>query len=504
MTFEDLWKLTRRYWLLLTASLLVGVALAGGYMLTRTPVYTATTVAYVVPIDSGNSEASTGSAYSGSLLAQQKAKAWVPLITSTGTAKATIDSLKLDMSPEALAGRITAELADDTPSITVGASADSPRAAQRIADGVVTSAAAEARALEGKQAGVEIKPIQNADLPTAPSSPRPERILPVGGIIGLLVGYFVAFMRMRRDTRVRTPEDVEVHARTSVLAVVPETKDLAAQDRQVRGDANFATREALRQLRTNLRFVDVDHSPRTIVVTSARMSEGKSTIAANLARVLAASGQKVLLIDADLRRPTVAEVFDIDSDVGLSQVLAGSVRFEDAHQVLAPNLIALSAGQIPPNPSELLGSDRMHQLLKAVREDYMVVLDAPPLLPVTDAALLTAHADGALLVVSAANTRQEHLERAVENLERVGGRVLGAVLNQVNTKRINRIVYGDAQYGHGQYGTYGEYGDYVSHKPDPAGEGLQPGRPEDPTPGGSGGEYLRHGERSRFRRTRQR
>ncbi|YAL84092.1 polysaccharide biosynthesis tyrosine autokinase [Dermacoccaceae bacterium W4C1] len=458
MTLEDVWKLTRRYWVLLMLGMLLGTALAGVYVLTRTPVYTATTQAYVAPVSSGSDQDnSTGSAYSGTLLAQQKAKAWVPLITSTGTAQTVIKNLGLSESPQSLAAGITAELAEDTSSITVSATADTPVKAQRIANEIVTATASEARRLEGNSSGVEVKAIQNAQLPDKPSSPRPERILPIGAFAGLVIGYLIALVRLRQDTRVRTPDDVERNVGASVLAVMPTTKDLSSKNRTARGGQNFAAREALRQLRTNLRFVDIDHTPRTIVVTSARMGEGKSTVAANLARVLAESGQPVVLVDADLRRPTVSNIFDVDGSVGLTQVLAGTVSVTEALQETAKNLRVLSAGQIPPNPSELLGSERMHQLLLALRENYMVILDAPPLLPVTDAALLTARADGALLVIASTDTREEHLKRAVNNLERVGGRILGAVLNRVNTSKLNRIVYGEDQYGHGAYGGYGEY-----------------------------------------------
>ncbi|NOJ99423.1 CpsD/CapB family tyrosine-protein kinase, partial [Corallococcus coralloides] len=158
-------------------------------------------------------------------------------------------------------------------------------------------------------------------------------------------------------------------------------------------------REALRKLRTNLRFVDVDNPPRSIVITSSAPAEGKSVVSANLARVIAGTGQPTLLIDADLRRPQVAKEFGIDGGVGLSQLLAGAVSLDDViHEVPGSLLSVLPAGQIPPNPSELLGSRRMQDMIRELGRHYFVVIDAPPVLAVTDAQLLTRHADGAVLV----------------------------------------------------------------------------------------------------------
>ncbi|WP_018156644.1 polysaccharide biosynthesis tyrosine autokinase [Demetria terragena] len=455
MTLEDLWKIVRRYWTLILISVVVCTALSAVYVWTRTPVYTANATAVVVVGDS-DQQGGSGAAYSNSLLAQVKAKGYVDLVNSTGVAERVVKDLKLQDSPNELAATLTAELTPDTPNIKVTATSDEPERAQEIANSVVRSTAAEAKSLEGKSSTVTIKLVSDADLPTRPSSPRPERILPFGALLGVLLGLGVAIVRRRQDTRLRAPEDVEAQIGASVLAVVPETKALAGGARQAAGEDSFQSREALRQLRTNLRFVDVDHRPRSIVVSSARMGEGKSTTSVNLARVLAESGENVMLVDADLRRPSVAGIFDLDASVGLTQVLAGTATLADAVQLAEHrNLSILTAGQIPPNPSELLGSHRMESLLDQLTETYLVILDAPPLLPVTDAALLTASADGALIVVRAGETREEQVARAVQNIRNVGGKVLGAVLNRVNTKRLNRIVYGESQYGYGAYGTYG-------------------------------------------------
>lgn len=453
VTLEDLWKLTRRYWVLLLACTCIGLALAAGFTWTRQAQYTASSKAFVVGISDGNT---SGSAYSAGIVAQQKAAAWESVVTSQKVAERVIDKLHLQETPTELAQTITAKAPEDMPVITVTATAKTPQDAQNIANAVVDATAAEVKKLE-PNSGAKIKSIVNAQLPTAPSYPRPERILPIGAIAGLLIGYLLSLIRHRQDTRIRSGDDVEEHLGASVLGVIPDSKAIGSSNRSpARVNSEFQTREALRQLRTNLRFVDVDHDPRSIVITSARMGEGKSTVSSSLAWVLADSGDPVVLIDADLRRPRMADVFDLDGSVGLTQVLAGTVSLADALQPTdKAGLYVLTAGQVPPNPSELLGSQRMHQLIDKLRETHRIILDAPPLLPVTDAALLTASADGAVVVVAASDTREEHIKHAAANLSAVGGRVLGAVLNRVNTKRFNRIVYGETQYGYGAYGTYG-------------------------------------------------
>jgi capsular exopolysaccharide synthesis family protein len=213
--------------------------------------------------------------------------------------------------------------------------------------------------------------------------------------------------------------------------------------------------EAFRHLRTNLRFVDVDKPPRSIVVTSANPNEGKSTVSANLARMTAAAGQPTVLIDADLRKPSIASTFDLDPTVGLTQVLAGDVALGDVLQdTRTPNLQIITAGRLPPTPSELLGSQRMHSLLEQLTEEVLVIVDAPPLLPVTDAGLLAATSDGALLVVAVGRTRVEQVELSIKIFNQVGGRLYGAVLNMAPSRGLGAVVYG---YGNGSFETgYGE------------------------------------------------
>ena len=290
-------------------------------------------------------------------------------------------------------------------------------------------------------------PGEEALLPGAPSSPDYQRNLLLGAVAGLVLGYALALLRRSVDRKVRNVGHVEEAGVGSVVGIVPVADPLSKANRGV-GEDLGVTAEAFRQLRTNLRFVDVDNPPRSIVVTSANAGEGKSTVSANLARMMAAAGQPTLLIDADLRRPSLATTFDLDPAVGLTQVLVGDLAIEDVLQeTRTPNLQVITAGRIPPNPSELLGSQRMHALVEELTKEFMVILDAPPLLPVTDAGLLTVTCDGALLVVAVGKTYVEQVELCGKVLGRVGGRLLGCVLNLAPSRGLGAVVYG---YGGGK------------------------------------------------------
>jgi capsular exopolysaccharide synthesis family protein len=182
--------------------------------------------------------------------------------------------------------------------------------------------------------------------------------------------------------------------------------------------------------------MDVDHPPQAIVITSPRQGDGKSTTAVNLAAAIALSGRKVTLIDADLRRPTLATLLGLDDSVGLTDVLASRLGLADVvqHHPEIVGLSVLTTGNQPPNPSELLGSKAMRSLIASLAKKGMVVIDAPPLLPVTDAAILGHAADGALLTVSAGSTLDHELQAALGHLEHAQAKVLGVVLNRVSRK----------------------------------------------------------------------
>lgn len=498
MTIEDFLRLLLRNLLLLVAGLVLGAAAGYGLSFTQSTTYSASALGYVSASAQSDENGDPIQQASGNMQFQySKAQSYLPLFNTRAVGQRIVDELGLEASPDEVAGSLQTTLDPNAPIITVEAVAPTAEEASAIANAAVEATAAEARSLESggnenAAVGVQLTNYQNAVVPSAPVSPDREKFLIVGAAFGLLVALGLAWLRDRNDSRLRTADDVTDVVGLPTLGALPDAKELSRNKKGMLPEpTSFPTREALRKLRTNLRYIDVDNPPRSIVVTSSAPGEGKSTVAANLARVMARAGQPTLLIDADLRRPMIAQQFSVDGEVGLSQLLAASVSLEDvAEPTAVPLLTLLPAGQIPPNPSELLGSRRMQELIEELSRQYFVIIDAPPVLAVTDAQLLTRHADGAILVAVPGQTRTAAMQKAVEAIRAVNGTVYGAVLNRASTGRLNRLAYGDAVYGYSAYGKYGygALGGYDGSVVVPDAEEVdveQAGGPAEPGPAGT-------------------
>ncbi len=458
MTFGDFVRLSRAYvWVLIGCTILGALLMMA--KTTREPVLYSATASGLVRV--GNAT-TAGEEQGNASLAEDKAGLYAFLVSKTPVAERVVEDLGLDVPPSAIAGRFSASVDSSVNALTVQAIGSTPEEARDLANAVVDAVVVVAQEIETGEANpkepslVRIVPLEEAQLPGAPFTPDYRRAAMKGAAGGLGLAYALLIGRRLVDRRVRSVKHVEEATGSAVLGIIPKDDALDRPNRGVRGDLGRSA-EAFRQLRTNLRFVDVDNEPRRIVVTSALAGEGKSTVSANMARLLAQTGTPVLLIDADLRRPMLASTFEIDGTVGLTQALAGDV---DIREVVVgsglSNLSLLPAGRIPPNPSELLGSLRMKQFIDDLSRDYFVILDAPPLLPVTDAGLLSAFCDGALLVQAAGKTQIEHSQQCRRILDQVGSRLLGVVLNKAPVKGASAIAYG----GYGGYAGYGSYGAY--------------------------------------------
>jgi succinoglycan biosynthesis transport protein ExoP len=460
MTFGEFVRLSRTYvWVLIGCTILGALLMLA--KTTQDPVLYAATSSGLVRV--GNPQSPSEEQANGSL-AEDKANLYAYLVKTTPVAEEVVKELELDVPPSAIAGRFSAVVNSDVNAIEVTAVGTTPLEAQRLANAVVSAVVVAAQQVEtgqttsSKAPFTRIEQVDEAQLPSSPFTPDYRDAAMKGAIAGLALAYAFVITRRLVDRRIRSTKHVEEATGSSVLGTIPKEDALNHVNRGVRGDLGRAA-ESFRQLRTNLRFVDVDNEPRKIVVTSALAGEGKSTVSANIARLVAQAGTPVLLIDADLRRPMIATTFDIDGTVGLTQALAGDVDVSDVIvESGIPNLSLLAAGRIPPNPSELLGSLRMTQLVDDLSKDYLVILDAPPLLPVTDAGLLSAFCDGALLVQAAGKTQIEQSQQCRRILDQVGGRLLGVVLNKAPVKGATAMAYG----GYGGYGGYG----YTSREAD--------------------------------------
>jgi capsular exopolysaccharide synthesis family protein len=287
--------------------------------------------------------------------------------------------------------------------------------------------------------GATVTVVSAAARPTAPFRPQVVRTTLLAVAVGSLLAVGVAFLIEYLDDTVKIPQDLQPMGLT-VLAMVQRVnqdgRNSMPQLYAVNQPKSLAA-EAYRTLRTNLQFSSLDRPLRSLVVTSAVATEGKTTTAANLAVVMAQAGKRVVLVDGDLRRPSAHRLFDLSNESGLTTALVEDLDalggFLQATEV--ENLRVLAAGPVPPNPQELLGSQRMQDLLHKLEEEAdVIVLDTPPILVVADASVLSARTDGVLVVVNTGRTRRAAVQQAVDGLGQVGAQLLGCVLNMVSTR----------------------------------------------------------------------
>jgi capsular exopolysaccharide synthesis family protein len=281
-----------------------------------------------------------------------------------------------------------------------------------------------------------------ASHPGSPSSPKPFLDIALGLLLGLLVGIGVAVGRDILDNRVKSVEDLGKAAAAPVMGIVVDDPSASRHPIATRAGTRNQRAENFRQLRANLQFANVDEHPRIIAITSSIPSEGKTMVAMNLASTLAEAGFTVCLVDADLRRPTIAKSMGLPSSVGLTSVLINQIDLIEALQSAGTNLYVLSSGPTPPNPSEVLASSYVRDVVRGLLDkvDY-VILDTAPLLPVADGSEVAALADGTLLVARHKVTTDPQVKRAAASLARVDAKLVGVVLNRVPGKRNSDYAY---------------------------------------------------------------
>jgi len=303
--------------------------------------------------------------------------------------------------------------------------------------------------------GATVRVVDVAPLPSFAVAPNRQRAILMAMLVGLALGVAIAIGLDRLDDSVKSPDELPTRFQLPVLGQIPAIRVSEKQgssniplSRLVSHvDPRSVVAEAYRSLRTNIAFARAQSRARTLVLTSPGPADGKSTTVANLAITFAQQGQRTLLIDGDLRRAVLDKTFSVPRTPGLTEVIVGVSPLASAvHPTTVENLFVMGSGQLPPNPSELLGSDRMREVLAEARETFDVVLfDSPPLLAVTDAAVLSTMVDGVILVVRVGSTSREAVRRAAAHLRTVHSRILGAVLNDIDASR------------GGYYGGYGYY-----------------------------------------------
>ncbi|SDF26894.1 capsular exopolysaccharide family [Blastococcus aurantiacus] len=430
----------RRRWRWVVAASMLGLLAALVWSNGQTPTYRSTATVFFSPeYGDSASELVQGSTYT-----KNQVTSYARLATTPAVLLPVINELELTATPAELARSLDARVPLDTAIIELSATDPSPERSAALADAVVASLSRVVEDIapddDTGQATVRSLPVAAAEVPSGPVGPNLPLDLATGLVAGILLGLAAALARDALDNRVR---DAGVAAELTTLPVVgsiPTRSRRGAPPIVVEADPHASEAESFRMLRTNLQFLAVpsdgagSREARVIAVTSSLQGEGKSTVAANLAASLAETGDRVLLVDADLRRPAVARLLGIEGAVGLTDVLIGRASAADVVQDWGSRgLQVLASGRTPPNPAELLGSPAMRALLAELRADYdFVVVDTAPLLPVADAAILSRAVDGMLVLANVTRVRRSQLAESLQTLEQVKGRVLGLVLNQVS------------------------------------------------------------------------
>lgn len=450
MELRDYLRILHRNWIIVLALTIAGGAGAYGWSLLQTPTYEAHTQLYVsVRSDSsGASELVQGTSF-----ARQAVVSFVDVVDSALVLDRVINDLDLDMTAQKLAQTVQASSPTDSVIISIRVTNTDGELAASIANSVGTNFAdVVVNRLERPDGDapslVRVETIEPALVPVSQASPRISINVIVGVILGLALGLGFALLRSILDTRIHSLHDIEAATAAPVLGGITLDPDAKRRPLIVHADPRNPRAESFRSLRTNLQFIDVDGGARSFVVSSAGPGEGKSTTTANLAIALAETGARVALVDGDLRLPRVAAYMGIEGGVGLTDVLIGRAELVDVLQPWGTGkLFVLPSGRTPPNPSELLGSQAMQRTLEALTSafDYVLV-DAPPLLLVTDAAVVSRFTSGVLMVAASGTTKKPQLTAAVEKLDAIGSRLFGVIVTMLPTRGPDSYSYGSYSY----------------------------------------------------------
>lgn len=437
--------LRKSWWIVLAVVVLAGAAGTAAYLLTPA-VYASKVTFYVsTPMPAGTNPQSAGQ------FAQSRVSSYVQLLNSERLAKAVVSDMRLAMTAQEVAKEIVPTAQTDTVLVTATVNDTSAPRSLLIARGLAVEFPKMVDLLDNQGRSDAIVVINTVSGPSQIGrvAPSIKKYVGLSLLAGILLGMVIALAREVLDNTVRSIEMV----RSLVNAPVVGTIDFDASSKKaplILGDQTGSIRaESYRQLRTNLQFIDAAETAGVLLVTSAVPGEGKSTTAVNLALSFVEFGERVLIVEADLRRPKVAGYLGLERQIGLTNVLVGQVDVDEVIQGWGERLAFLASGSIPPNPSELLGGAKMALLMSELRGRYdKIIIDAPPVLPVTDAAVASSIVDGVVFVVRAGRTTRTQVSGAARSLHNVGARIVGSVLSMRKPTYAERHRYGaDAYYG---------------------------------------------------------
>lgn len=431
-TLAAVWEALRKFWGLIVGLTLLAGGIGYAISASEAPQYRATAALYFA-LDQGTtgSDLNQGSAYT-----QNQMLSFAQIATSSRVLAPVIDELGLETTPRRLAGSIAITIPQDTSILEMTATSSSPERAADVANALADELIAVVQEVAAQTvedgARITASVIDDAVPPEFQSSPDKTRDALLAAVLGFLAGVLAALVATIGDTRVRNEEAVARVTDVPVLGVIARTRRGVAPSLIAAREPHSRGAEDVRRVQSALAFATLDLTSRRILVSSATPGEGKSTFASNLAVTLAELGERTLVIDADLRRPMLHELFGVDGTVGLTTALMGSVGLDEAiHPWREGGPDLLTSGTLPPNPASIVTSEAFRSLLDAASARYdAVVIDSPPVLTVADANLLARLVDGVVLVVDASRTRRPQLANTLRSVESSGGRVLGIVLNK--------------------------------------------------------------------------
>ena len=445
MTLQSYLRIFGERWKLIVLFVLAGTGLAVLLTAMTPKEYQADVQIFVATT---NDTSNSAARYDAAAFTQTQVQTFAQIVASPQVLERATKDLHLHMANGELKGMISASAPTGQSIVNLHVNDTSPDRAQQIAN---STANAFVTVVEGYYADANdpraAKPVRlyvtdPATAPSSPSSPKPVLNISLGLLLGLLMGVGVAVARDILDNRIKDTEVLSKAAGAPSMGVVVDDPAANRHPIATRAGTRNLRAENFRQLRANLQFANVDEHPRIIAITSSIPSEGKTMVAMNLASTLAEAGFTVCLVDADLRRPTVAKVMGLASPVGLTSVLINQIDLMEALQSAGSNLYVLSSGPTPPNPSEVLASSYVRDVVRSLLDkvDY-VIIDTAPLLPVADGSEVAALADGTLLVARHKLTTDNQVKRSAAALARVDAKLVGVVLNRVPGRRNSEYGY---------------------------------------------------------------
>jgi len=387
---------------------------------------------------------------------RQLVETYQRLISSMTIMDEVIEILNLDYSFNKLEDMVEVNQKGETEIIEISATHQEPQKAARISNQV-------AEVFQNKVGDFynieNVNIIDRARTPESPVSPRPNLNLAVAAVLGLMAGTGLVFLKEALDNTVKSKNELEQIIPVPILGIIPKQETVSkektkkkksslqskpAQNLEVISDHRSPVTEAFRAIRSNLEFASLDQKVKTLMMTSPDPNSGKSSSIANLGSVLSQTGARVLLVDADLRKPTLHSFFRLSNRNGLTSLLVNKhMELKEAVQVsFVDNLYLLTSGPLPPNPAELMGTEKMKELVGMLAENYDYVLyDTPPLNAVIDAAVLARLVDASVMIVRYGGTSREEIQHAWEQLKSTNTRVIGSILNEVPAGKHGHYYY---------------------------------------------------------------